>query len=504
MKPKVVLYWSRRDFRLSDNPALFRAYTCAQEHRALFLPVFVLEDYMCANDPRFQFGYRSRVFLSEALPYYANQFPHFLVLQGKGAETIQRVLSNVHDVLSLDNTDGISLFVNDDFYPDFDMQVRKVREWIENEQKSITLEVCKDTLTISKDIRTTTGNVYSVFTPFKNAVLRDFLDAPVTLKITPSKSLRQENENIAHIANALGAIKCTPETLGHALGSGRMCQVGEHVFDTGTLFGEDSEIPHARSCAGWYTSEGEALARFHVFLENGVHAYHKKRDVLAEEGTSNMSLALAWGLVSSRTLKSLIQEVCGKTLSRYTEGALMYVSELIWREFYRYLFLQHPTLIHTEFQSKYRTSTLWVTDSEAWTRFTSWMRGETGYPIVDAAMIQLQQTGWMHNRARMIVASILTKNLGVDWRWGQEYFRAMLIDLDEASNNGGWQWSASVGADPKPIRIFNPYLQAERFDPGSIYQKKWLSAKYMENPPALLVPHKEARESALKRYGLSR
>jgi deoxyribodipyrimidine photo-lyase len=114
----------------------------------------------------------------------------------------------------------------------------------------------------------------------------------------------------------------------------------------------------------------------------------------------------------------------------------------------------------------------------------------------------------MHNRARMIVASVLSKNLGVDWRWGQEYFRAMLIDLDEASNNGGWQWAASVGADPKPIRIFNPYLQAENFDPDGTYQKKWLSKKadsekYFSNIKPI-VDHKQARAEALKRYGLDK
>jgi deoxyribodipyrimidine photolyase len=109
----------------------------------------------------------------------------------------------------------------------------------------------------------------------------------------------------------------------------------------------------------------------------------------------------------------------------------------------------------------------------------------------------------MHNRARMIVASVLTKNLGVDWRFGQEYFRAMLIDLDEASNNGGWQWSASVGADPKPIRIFNPYLQAETYDAKEIYQRKYLPASYFEHPPKPIIEHKTARVEALKRYGLS-
>jgi deoxyribodipyrimidine photo-lyase len=144
-----------------------------------------------------------------------------------------------------------------------------------------------------------------------------------------------------------------------------------------------------------------------------------------------------------------------------------------------------------------------VPEREALKRFTLWIQGKTGYTIVDAAMVELARTGWMHNRARMIVASVLTKNLGVDWRWGQEYFRAMLIDLDEVSNNGGWQWGASVGADPKPIRIFNPYLQAENYDKEGVYQKKWLGAERLMEELEPIVPHKEARAAALARYGLS-
>ena len=139
------------------------------------------------------------------------------------------------------------------------------------------------------------------------------------------------------------------------------------------------------------------------------------------------------------------------------------------------------------------------------TRFIAWIKGETGYPVVDAAMKQIAETGWMHNRSRMVVASILSKNLGVDWRWGQEYFRAALIDLDEASNNGGWQWGASVGADPKPIRIFNPELQAKNYDASSAYQDRWLGgSSLLRGMTTPLIEHKLAREEALKRYGLDK
>ena len=161
-------------------------------------------------------------------------------------------------------------------------------------------------------------------------------------------------------------------------------------------------------------------------------------------------------------MKAHYDESFENPLSSRNESARHYISELIWREFYGYLLYHYSHLMNTEFQEKFRGRTRWVPEAEARVRFLAWVKGKTGYAIVDAAMKQLAKSGWMHNRARMIVASVLTKNLGVDWRWGQEYFRAVLIDLDEASNNGGWQWGASVGADPKPIRIFNPYLQAKK------------------------------------------
>jgi deoxyribodipyrimidine photo-lyase len=188
------------------------------------------------------------------------------------------------------------------------------------------------------------------------------------------------------------------------------------------------------------------------------------------------------------------------------QGALTYISELIWREFYRYLFIHNPSLMHIEFQERFRGRVEWVQNEVAYERFMYWIKGGTGYPIVDAAMHQIAETGWMHNRARMIVASILTKNLGVDWRWGQEYFRSALIDLDEASNNGGWQWGASVGADPKPIRIFNPELQASRHDASGEYVKRWLhggQTPVLMSESIPIVEHTVAREEALRRYGLS-
>jgi deoxyribodipyrimidine photo-lyase len=267
------------------------------------------------------------------------------------------------------------------------------------------------------------------------------------------------------------------------------------------------------------------LARFEYFLESEeLEQYETNRNSLeldAKTGesdghayssqTSKMSLALAWGLVSARTLVKMMQDYYGEAFdnpmsSRVSSGALTYISELIWREFYRYQLFHRPELFDLEFQKRFQGTITWAENDIAKERFLAWVKGETGYAIVDAAMKQIAETGWMHNRSRMIVASILTKNLGVDWRWGQEYFRAALIDLDEASNNGGWQWGASVGTDPKPIRIFNPDLQAKNYDASGAYQKRWLNTGEfsLSSERVPLVEHKVAREEALKRYGLSK
>jgi len=204
----------------------------------------------------------------------------------------------------------------------------------------------------------------------------------------------------------------------------------------------------------------------------------------------------------------LVHQIIQKNDPIHSESVTQYISELIWREFYRYILWHNPDCLDLEFQSKYREKNLegkqvskipWKSGAEAESIFLSWIKGQTGYPLVDAAMNEIAKTGWMHNRTRMVVASILTKNLGIDWRWGQDYFRSILVDLDEASNNGGWQWAASTGSDPKPIRIFNPYLQAEKYDPKNLYQQKWLPADYISKP---IVEHSIARQLAMQRYGL--
>ncbi len=498
MQP-LTIYWSRRDFRLADNPALLAASAHAISTKTSFLPLFILEDYMTAGDPIFQFGYPSRWFHSKALPQFASQFEQFAIVTGKGAQYL----------IDLNKKFKLTVFVNDDVYIDFYKQISKLQN------AGVTVTVCEDALSVPKETRTGEGNLYSVFTPFKKNVWARFITHKPQGTFKAASELQYLKE--IEIKKLPRILPNTAEAIFDTFSKKRQLNIGGTTLDLSELISE-------QKISGWYTSEVEALKRFSDYLKSGdLDAYKKNRDSLeldAENSdeeriaytgkTSKMSLALAWGLVSSRTLMYMMQKHFDETFDnpfsmRVSEGALTYISELIWREFYRYQLFHRPDLMDTEFQKKFQGTIAWVDKKIAHERFIAWIKGETGYPIVDAAMKQVAETGWMHNRSRMIVASILTKNFGVDWRWGMEYFRAILIDLDEASNSGGWQWGASVGADPKPIRIFNAELQAKNYDASGAYQNHWLNSDTdfsLNATPVPIIEHKLAREQALKRYGL--
>lgn len=499
MKQSLIIYWSRRDFRLTDNPALTQALAEHARTQIPVLPLFILEPYMTKGDPVYQFGLPSRIFLSKALPKFAEQFPVFLCVHDRAATYLK----------TLSATYNLTIFVNEDVYPDFYTQIEKIKK------QGISVTVCPDMLTIAKETRTKDGNIYSVFTPFKKAVWGSFVATrplarpPLEESFFISKEVLQTFEK---------RIVCNEVSLRALFSEQRLLLLKNTVVDLSayTSFPELEE---------WYTDEKTALEYFRAYLTSGMHdTYAKNRDSLEGDTqiqmhgavtqygyTSRMSLALAWGLVSAQTLLSEMRahydEVFDNPFSnRVSQGALSYISELLWREFYKYLLYHYPHLLVTEFQQKFRGTIAWAEDKTAYERFIRWIQGETGYPVVDAAMHQIASVGWMHSRARMIVASILTKNLGVDWRWGQEYFRATLIDLDEASNNGGWQWAASVGADPKPIRIFNPELQAKNYDASGAYVRRWRNDQdvILQSERVPIIEHVVAREEALKRYGLSR
>ncbi|MEB3160041.1 MAG: FAD-binding domain-containing protein [Synechocystis sp.] len=217
--------------------------------------------------------------------------------------------------------------------------------------------------------------------------------------------------------------------------------------------------------------ETPAQAQLAWFVDQALGNYQHDRNFPAVAGTSQLSAALKFGVISVRTLwQATVTAMEHSRSDEERESIQTWQQELAWREFYQHCLYSFPELANGPYREPF-TQFPWE-DNEA--HFQAWCEGKTGYPIIDAAMRQLNQTGWMHNRCRMIVASFLTKDLILNWQRGELYFMQTLYDGDLAANNGGWQWSASSGMDPKPLRIFNPYTQAQKFDPDGDYIRTWL------------------------------
>ncbi|MEJ6685803.1 MAG: deoxyribodipyrimidine photo-lyase [Crocinitomicaceae bacterium] len=221
-------------------------------------------------------------------------------------------------------------------------------------------------------------------------------------------------------------------------------------------------------------------------LKKTLSSYNEKRDFPSQEGTSLMGIHLRFG---TRSIRSLVNESIGKSET--------YLNELIWRDFYQMILYHFPHSAENSFRKKYDL----IEWEKNMTLFDLWCQGKTGYPIVDAGMRELNATGFMHNRVRMIVASFLTKHLLIDWRLGAAYFAEHLLDFELASNTGGWQWAAGCGCDAAPyFRIFNPYTQQQKFDKNFTYIKKWVPEFGTDEYTEAIVEHKFARERALSRY----
>jgi len=217
-----------------------------------------------------------------------------------------------------------------------------------------------------------------------------------------------------------------------------------------------------------------------------IRHYKEHRDIPSVEGTSRLSVHLRFGTISIRSLAA-------------EAGALnaIFLNELIWRDFYQMILWHFPNVVSNSFKPAYDNIQWRNNENE----FELWCNGQTGYPIVDAGMRELNETGFMHNRVRMIVASFLTKHLLIDWRWGEAYFAKKLLDFDLASNNGGWQWAAGSGCDAAPyFRVFNPYLQTQKFDPELKYIKKWVPEFEEFTYPKPIVEHTMARKRCLEVY----
>ncbi|WP_417283481.1 cryptochrome/photolyase family protein [Comamonas sp.] len=485
----VGLVWFRRDLRLADNAALYDALRqCAQLYC-----VFVLDDSILAPlpraDRRVEFICQSLAELDQSLRSSSGRSDVRLIVRRGLAQDIIPALAR--------ELGAQAVFCNDDDEPQALARDAGVRRQLRAQQ--VNFLPSKDHRIFGRDeVLTQSLSPFSVFTPYKNAWLR---------KVTPFYLSSYPSER--HLGAKLAA---RPEADVRPMPS-----AAELGFAAGTLDG--LRLPTGVSGAR------QLLADFLPRLPK----YQAARDFPALKGPSYLSVHLRFGTVSIRELARIAYEAAHNEDWRpeEREGAATWLSELIWRDFYFQILAHHPHVTERSFKPAY-DAIAWESGPEADALFSAWCEGRTGYPLVDAAMRQLNTSGYMHNRLRMVTASFLVKDLGLDWRRGEAYFAEKLNDFDLAANNGGWQWAASTGCDAQPwFRIFNPVTQSQKFDvegqfiaryvpevaalPAKLRHAPWL-AKPIElaeagirlglHYPYPVVDHAAAREKTLARYAV--
>ena len=482
-----ALVWLRRDLRLYDNTALSHALKESKQVWITFIfDTDILKPLIKGELNQKGLKHDRRVdFIWQGLKQMDGQLRQMggglIVRYGKSTECIPQIAKEL----------GVeTVFTNHDYEPSAIARDEAVKDLLS--KQGIEFETFKDQVIFEKkEILTNSNTVFSVFTPYKNNWL---------------KSL-QEKDLTAHECNPKpGQYAPVPKKLDlpfPPLESMGFCSTSIESYlppgsDGGQLFLED-------------------------FLSR-IDQYQVGRDFPAIKGVSYLSTHLRFGMLS---IRGLVREAHRRMLAG-SMGATIWLSELIWRDFYFMILANHPRLANgVSFKPDY-DNIVWESGTQAKKLFQAWCEGKTGYPLVDAAMHQLNQTGYMHNRLRMVVASFLTKDLGIDWRWGEAYFAEHLNDFELSSNNGGWQWASSSGCDAQPyFRIFNPITQSEKFDADGKFIRRYLpqleklskksihapwQAGHIEletagialgrNYPYPIVDHDEARKKTLVRYNV--
>ncbi len=468
-----ALVWFRRDLRTYDHAALFHAL---KAHDQVYC-VFVFDSTMLAklprSDRRVEFILRAVVEVAEALRRMGGAL---IILQGDPCDEIPKLAARL----------GVqAVYANRDYEPAA-LQRDAAVEGNIRRLAEVEFFLFKDQVIFDCDeVLTQQRTPFSVFTPYENAWLKRL--SPFYLQAYPVERYA------AHLAIP-DAVLPAPT-----------------LSELGFLPADLASLPLPTGMRG-------ARRLFLAFTERLDH-YASDRDFPAVNGTSTLSAHLRFGTVSIRQLTGYAQSQSGR-------GAATWLSELIWRDFYHMILWHHPHVVTQAFKPAMETL-VW---DDAPDLLAAWQQGKTGYPLVDAAMRQLMHTGFMHNRLRMVTASFLTKDLGVDWRLGERWFAEKLLDFDLAANNGGWQWAASTGCDAQPwFRIFNPVTQSEKFDPQGHFIRRYvpeilsLPNQFIHAPwkmnasqqaacgvllgrdyPLPVVDHAVARERTLQRFSTVR
>ena len=475
-----VLVWFRRDLRDADHVALGEALRRARRVYCAF--VFerdILDPLADRADRRVSFIHASLRELDVALRQRGGAL---IVRHGRAVEEIPALAAE----LGVD-----AVFCNRDYEPAAKARDAQVEAALQ--ALGCGFEAFKDQVLFDGvEVLTAAGRPYTVYTPYRAAWLRrlgdDDLETPLA---------------------------------GHGVLAARPAEAAAGVPPLAAI----GFVPADLAACGVTSGMAGAQAALDAFLPR-LSAYAEARDLPAQEATSRLSVHLRFGTLSPR---AAVAAALAAGARRGNAGAACWLDELIWREFFSMILDHFPHVVGHAFRPQYE-AIAWETGDLAETRFAAWCAGETGYPLVDAAMRQLLSTGFMHNRLRMLAASFLIKDLGIDWRRGEAWFARQLLDFDLAANNGGWQWCASSGCDAQPFfRIFNPLRQAERFDPDGTFVRHWipalatLPAPQIHAPwtltaleqqgygvvvgrdyPAPLVVHETARQQTLARYAVVR
>ncbi|MET0357178.1 MAG: deoxyribodipyrimidine photo-lyase [Cellvibrio sp.] len=438
------IVWFRNDLRIHDNPALFRA---AEEQEGVLAVYFICHEMLKSHvvaPARVDFIRRHLLQLNVDLAEL--NVPLLVISIDKTAE----IIPHLQKLIKQHHID--ELFLNAEYPLDELNRDKQVSAALR--EQGLVVKRFHDRVIIPPGmIRNGKGEAYKVFTAFK----KNWLRQARALSLQPLKKPKAQAPHQLPILTEKNLDK---------------------------LFANLEQRDLSKL---WPTGEKEASKRLKAFIKNHIDDYQTARDFPQLEGTSQLSPYLAIGSISPRQCIAAALHANQGEWDSGSAGVATWIGELIWRDFYQHVVVDFPDVCKFKAMQKHTEAFPWRYDKKL---FKAWCDGETGIPIVDAAMLQLKETGWMHNRLRMVVAMFLTKNLQIDWRMGEHYFMTQLIDGDFAANNGGWQWSASTGTDAAPyFRIFNPVSQSQRFDAEGTFIRQYLPvlaklpAKVIHNPP---------------------